>query len=422
MERPLPAIHVQKADVPNKMKNYIRDLLFIILISLIISISNAELILASDKARILLNERVVSVDSSGRMSTVIHRIVKTGEVTENRKVNDVGISYDSSVDTVNWLWARRGKDAASVNSESGVDLIGIVPPFAYGESDGLVDIVVRIPLEGNGDVADYAYKIERTRPPMGAHFWSMHIFTDEVPVEKAIFQVEIPKGRRIYFVQQGVPNDPVVDESDKTITYIWEMNSLASNDGSNGSIAYVVVTSTPDWEGLFPWFNAMYSRGLVTDKTLNDYANEVYAAYRNNKFEMVKQFYKKTATGVVPELLSFPRRALPPHSAKDVNLRGSGDCKDKVVLLTALLRHVHIKAYPALLNMEYTGNLEANLPHPYHFNHAIVYIPKQTGLDVDLWLDPTIHSPEWFSVGPDIKGRDALVLMDEKTRFLRIPD
>ena len=73
-----------------------------------------------------------------------------------------------------------------------------------------------------------------------------------------------------------------------------------------------------------------------------------------------------------------------PYRASQVLQRGYGDCKDKAGLLIALLAQVGVEAHFVLLRTVPRGRLPADIPSPWAFDHAIVYIPA-----LDLWVDPT---------------------------------
>ncbi len=66
--------------------------------------------------------------------------------------------------------------------------------------------------------------------------------------------------------------------------------------------------------------------------------------------------------------------------------RKFGDCKDKALLLTLLLRQLDIEAWPALVHTGWCGGIETFLPSPFAFDHVIVCAAIGDRL---YWLDPT---------------------------------
>lgn len=72
-----------------------------------------------------------------------------------------------------------------------------------------------------------------------------------------------------------------------------------------------------------------------------------------------------------------------PHSAEEVINNRYGDCKDKAVLLKALLKASNIESSLVLINQGTQYSLPA-LPTSSAFNHMILYLP-----DWNLYTDPT---------------------------------
>ncbi len=65
-----------------------------------------------------------------------------------------------------------------------------------------------------------------------------------------------------------------------------------------------------------------------------------------------------------------------------------GDCKDKSLLLAALLRRLGEYAWPALVNTYAREHTHTLAPSPHAFNHAIVALRDDTGWR---WTDPTLR-------------------------------
>ena len=110
-----------------------------------------------------------------------------------------------------------------------------------------------------------------------------------------------------------------------------------------------------------------------------------------------------------------------PAAPSAVLKRRYGDCKDKSLLLIALLRALGIESRPVLLTINYPRGLDKALPSPQMFNHVIV----QVKLDGQLhYLDPTRlgqHGPlrrmgqahAHAQVLPITPGRNRLVTIAE---------
>jgi Domain of Unknown Function with PDB structure (DUF3857)/Transglutaminase-like superfamily len=103
--------------------------------------------------------------------------------------------------------------------------------------------------------------------------------------------------------------------------------------------------------------------------------------------------------------IEFGEAAIVPHAPEETLKRGYGDCKDKAVLLVALLRAADIPADVALLNAGDREDVPADLPGIGMFDHAIVYLPGSPAM----WIDAT---DDYARAGPlpaADQGRLALV-------------
>lgn len=97
-----------------------------------------------------------------------------------------------------------------------------------------------------------------------------------------------------------------------------------------------------------------------------------------------------------------------PRTLEAICASGFGDCKEFSVCLTAILRTLGFKAYPALITR---GNLwidDKSLPSMGDFNHVIVKAITPQG--TPQWLDPTNDVAMARGIFPDISHRPALVL------------
>ncbi len=108
-----------------------------------------------------------------------------------------------------------------------------------------------------------------------------------------------------------------------------------------------------------------------------------------------------------------------PRKPAETLRRRFGDCKDKAVLLTALLRAADIPAYVALLNAgEDEADVEGSLPGLGTFNHAIVVVPGTPAL----WIDPTDRYARAGELPVADQGRLALIASPTASGLTRTPE
>jgi hypothetical protein len=91
----------------------------------------------------------------------------------------------------------------------------------------------------------------------------------------------------------------------------------------------------------------------------------------------------------------------------------AGDCKDKALLLKMLLSYAGIESDYALVKSRRFGSLIRELPS-MQFDHALVYIPPQTGIEKGYFVDATSSYDHYRGINPELEGVTAFVIDAEK--------
>jgi lipoprotein NlpI len=109
-----------------------------------------------------------------------------------------------------------------------------------------------------------------------------------------------------------------------------------------------------------------------------------------------------------------------PAAPDEVLRRRYGDCKDKSLLLIALLRELGIDGKPVLLEIGRHAGLEKTLPSPQLFNHAIVLVTLD---GKHFFLDPTRlgQHGRLDRMGQSHEGTEVLVVAPETRELSTIP-
>lgn len=118
-----------------------------------------------------------------------------------------------------------------------------------------------------------------------------------------------------------------------------------------------------------------------------------------------------------------------PSAAAATLERRWGDCKDKALLLVALLAEVGVEAYPALIRAGELERLDLAFPSPDQFDHMILAVPTAAfghpggGKDQEefVFLDPTVRAGRSHWLPPRLQDRHALVVGTGESRLVRTP-
>jgi hypothetical protein len=147
----------------------------------------------------------------------------------------------------------------------------------------------------------------------------------------------------------------------------------------------IEVSEFADWNSVRAWSQPMYAleprqsaelAELIADlKSEPDEAARIVRALR-----FVQDDIRYTG-------LEIGAGAYRPSQPATVLARRYGDCKDKVLLLVALLRGIGVEAHPALVSTRLVRGVADRIPGPGAFNHGIA---KVRWKESDYWLDPTV--------------------------------
>ena len=175
-------------------------------------------------------------------------------------------------------------------------------------------------------------------------------------------------------------------------------------------IAWVLKISTvPTWGLFHKWEEALLQNVFRESpeivqlaKTLFENADtSIEKLQRIQAYLMTEIRYQKDYEHIIT--------GVKPHAAPVVLARRYGDCKDKAVLFITLARLGGIEAQFALIRSRHFGQIRQEVPMQ-QFNHVIVYIPPQPGLEKGRFFDPTVDALDVGHLRQDNQGTWAFVL------------
>ena len=184
----------------------------------------------------------------------------------------------------------------------------------------------------------------------------------------------------------------------------------------------VAISMNPSWDNIAEWDKALLVDAFRSTPQTAKLAKEITADAKTKREKIdaitryvmrevrYQQDYESSIAGVKP------------HTASVVLQRGYGDCKDKSVLIMTLAKELGIETRFAILRTTGMGDFIKELPF-LQFNHAIVYIPKQEGIDEPFFADATPDTLDLVTLRPDDQGTEALTINVDTGawEFVKIP-
>lgn len=206
--------------------------------------------------------------------------------------------------------------------------------------------------------------------------------------------------------------------------WVWEVSDVPAYEGTSSvpnwytPIPCIQISSFDDWNEVATWGASLFQLPQNYFEELEQLANTLKA-----KSPLLEEQIHHAIHFVQDEIrylgFEFGDNAYRPHKPEVVLKRRSGDCKDKVLLLMALLDLMGVQSCPVLVNSSIQEHIADWLPTSAIFNHAILQIQIE---DKRYWVDPTLSysggSLRSMVCGPFGKG---LLLNKEAFGLTEIP-
>lgn len=339
-------------------------------------------------AVILYSETELTVQAAGKMKRLERRVYKIlRRDGEGYGVVRVAFSPQSRITAMRgWSIPEQGRDFAVKDRE--------IVETSITDVDGgelISDLrrkVMNIPASIPGSII--GYEVEQDMQPYAmTDEWDIQ---DTLPVREARYTVRLPPGwsYKVFWLnrEETAPTEVspgqwrwnVVDLKPVKIEQQmppWEgiagrmVLSLQPPDGKGGGFR--------SWQEVGSWYLGLANGRREPSPQLRQKAQELTASVPESlaKIRALAAFVQRDIRYVGIEL---GVGGVQPHAASEVLAHGYGDCKDKVTLLSSLLKELGVESHYVLINTE-RGSVTAAMPPNIGFNHAILAIQLPAGVD-----------------------------------------
>jgi hypothetical protein len=229
-----------------------------------------------------------------------------------------------------------------------------------------------------------------------------------------------------YFLDTPTLEDQAVQKSlwDQTQTFRWTLKNvpplreevlMPPVDNFLGYVKFA-PSEWKKWNDISEWYYKDYFEPqLKVDSDIEVLALKLTSG-TDDKIEKIKRLYDYVKD-IRYVSISLGNGTIKPSQPANILKRQYGDCKDKSILLIALLKAAGIESKPVLVLTSDIGKLDPGFPS-WNFNHMIV---KTTGLNKkDLWLDPTAKFTPFGKLPPDDENINVLVLNPDNTSQIEL--
>lgn len=174
----------------------------------------------------------------------------------------------------------------------------------------------------------------------------------------------------------------------------------------------MILSTVPSWATFLEWEKALLSEAFRESAEVKALAAKLVDGAKTTK-EKVERIHRYLMEDIrYQQDYEDHIAGVKPHPSSVVVKRGYGDCKDKAVLFITLAKLVGIDARFTILRTRPKGPVRMEVPMQ-QFDHAIVYVPKQDGIEEGRFYDPTADALDLDTLRADDPGVRALVLDTE---------
>lgn len=308
---------------------------------------------------------------------------------------------------------------------------GTVDAARTGRTGRRGTVLVDLPPLSAGDVVDLQWRRDDLRTThFGNYFGLDASFSPDarLPVRESEVVLIVPESFPVT-LNPRLPDDSEYERStreDGALVHRWVVRGLEPRrveryqPPAREDAPRVQASSYASWDDFGRWWWNLIEDEIRVSADMAAKVEEL-TADASTPLEELRAVYDFVVTEVRYNAWEFGVHGYQPYSAPVIFGRRFGDCKDKAILLKAMLSAVDLEAWPVLIRMEprrYEEDHELALVS--HFNHCIAYVPEQEGIP-EMYLDGTarLHPLEVLP-GADAGAR-VLIVEDDGTRRARVP-
>jgi len=186
------------------------------------------------------------------------------------------------------------------------------------------------------------------------------------------------------------------------------------------SLPRVQASTYASWEDFGRWWWSLIREEITASDEMREKVAELTAG-KETPLEKLRAIYDFVVTDVRYNAWEFGIHGYQPYSAPVIFSRRFGDCKDKAILMKAMLAEAGIEAWPVVIRADGRRMEEdLSLAMVGHFNHCIAYVPAQEGVP-EMFLDGTARLHPMEVLPSSDRGADVVVVRDDGVEIMEVP-
>lgn len=309
-------------------------------------------------------------------------------------------------------------------------LDGSVDEGRRGRSGARGYVFVDLPPLAPGDIVDLEWRHDDLRTTFFGNYFGLDSVLapdPRLPVRESELVLIVPAAFPLYLNQRAFDGDYTVEQrADGSQLHRWRLTDVQPRRSEPlmppalESAPRVQASSYASWEDFGRWWWGLIADEIRVSPEMRAKVAELTAGIES-PLEKLRAVYDFVVTDIRYNAWEFGVHGYEPYSAPVIYSRGFGDCKDKAILVRAMLSELDIRAWPVLIRMEdrrYEEDHELALVA--HFNHCIAWVPEQDGIP-EMFLDGTARYHPLGTVPDGDAGARVLIVRDDGVQQARVP-
>jgi transglutaminase-like putative cysteine protease len=233
-----------------------------------------------------------------------------------------------------------------------------------------------------GNIVGYEY-VQKHRPFAFEDAWQ---FQSEIPTRRARFSLQLPVGWE--FSEYWANSPKLQPQSSTNNFYVWEVENVPAVEVEPAMPPFLSVASrmeikyfprdpalraktTGSWNDIGVWYANLTAASRVPSPALQQKVTELTEGISDplKKMQVLAAYVQQQIRYVAIEV---GIGGLQPHPAADVFKHQYGDCKDKVTLLSTMLKQIGIDSYYVMIDT-HRGIVNPDFPST-RGNHIVMAI------------------------------------------------
>jgi hypothetical protein len=390
---------------------------------------------AKSEAEVILRKTDITIDEQYLSRTTSYVAVRINSDEAVRDYSQISISFNSFYEDIALEFANVRTPEGQIDSIK-ADATQIQSPTDENFYHDRKELLFSLPNVRKGSVIEFQYRYTDTKKIIANQWFdsiNLHWWEDRAanqgsradPVAVAELNLTAPKAFNFYsndvkkfgvvYTKTQKGNQQILNWKAKNLPKIILQDNMPRDHVAS---AHLRISTADSWQKIADWADQLVAPHLITDAKLDAAINEI-AKTAITPEEKVKAVYQTLQDKVRYVFAHVGRGGYEPHNTTEVLSNGYGDCKDQSALAVIMLRKLGLKAETALLITRSRGIPDMSVTN-VSFDHMIVHIPKQTGLQ-EMWLDTSGDASLYPGFSSGLEGQPALIVRKDTQNIVTIP-